>query len=398
MAEEKKKTKIDLKARLGKTQTGMGSAVPLPVPGAPASSPQSGAPAPPSSDGVPAPAVPAATPSVRPAGGIAPPAGISPGIPLPPFAQRPSQREAAPKPTAAQQTIKVEVGEEIHEERKKASKRTALFAVLAAALGIGIGFFVGGAKERSDKGQLAVKAAGDLEKEVKAANEKLKELSEKLVEANEKLGKKEYPAELANALGGLNIPFDASNLEKPGVGNMGKTLRALMKYASGVQDLNDNKDKIKGWVTSLQAGVEKSWKEEKEPVVNFSVVFRPEGGKGMMAELVPNKDPFKIAADFPKEYTVIKPEKVQGQIKGVEKKAKRWEKGDLTGNDPIAIPVSPDTTAVFADKVINQLRLKLIEPTEIILGKDKGLPSETAGLLKEGEDLEHDLHKLALAK
>lgn len=398
MAEEKKKTKIDLKARLGKTQTGMGSAVPLPVPGAPASSPQSGAPAPPSSDGVPAPSVPAAQPSVRPAGGIAPPPGLSPGIPLPPFAQRPSQREAAPKPTAAQQTIKVEVGEEIHEERKKASKRTALFAVLAAALGIGIGFFVGGAKERSDKGQLAVKAAGDLEKEVKASNEKLKELGEKLVEANEKLGKKEYPTELATALGGLNVPFDAQNLEKPGVGNMGKSLKSLMKYASAVQELNDDKDKIKGWITQFQPGVEKAWKEEKEPIVNFSVVFRPEGGKGMMAELVPNKDPFKIAGDFPKEYTVIKPEKVQGQLKGVEKKAKRWEKGDLTGNDPVAIPVSPDTTAAFADKVINQLRLKLIEPIEIILGANKGTPQETAGLLKEGEDLEHELHKLALAK
>src|SRR5690349_6962285 len=114
MAEEKKKTKIDLKARLGKTQTGMGGSVPLPTPG-PSAPSQPGASSPPAAaDGVPPPVVPIPTPSVRPSGGGLSP-GISPGIPLPPFAQRPSQREAAPKPTAAQQTIKVEVGEEVHQ-------------------------------------------------------------------------------------------------------------------------------------------------------------------------------------------------------------------------------------------------------------------------------------------
>lgn len=398
MAEEKKKTKIDLKARLGKTQTGMGGSVPLPVPGAPPSS-QPGASAPPSAEGVPPPVVPAPTPSVRPSGGGIPTPGISPGIPLPPFAQpRPSQREPAAKPTAAQQTIKVEVGEEIHEERKKANTRAILFSVIAAVVGVGIGFALGGLKERSDRGQAAVKTAADLEKEIKASNEKMKELGEKLQEAVTKLGKKEYPAELAGALGGLNIPFDPQTLEKPGVASMGKSLRPLMKYASTVQELNGDKDKLKGWLTQLQAPIEKAWKEEKEPNVNFSVIFRPEGGKGMMAELVPNKDPFKLGADFPKEYTVIKPEKVQGQTKGVEKKAKRWEKGDLTGSDPVAIPVSPETTSILSDKVLTQLQLKMYEPLEIIFGKDKGLPTETEGLLKEGENLEHELHKLSLAK
>ena len=53
--------------------------------------------------------------SVRPPGvspGIAPPPGLSVGIPLPAFA--PQQRQAPraePKQSAAQQTIKVEIGE-----------------------------------------------------------------------------------------------------------------------------------------------------------------------------------------------------------------------------------------------------------------------------------------------
>lgn len=393
MAEEKKKTKIDLKARLGKTQTGMGSQVP--APGAAPSS-QPGASSPPSGDGVPPPVVPVPTPSVRPSGGGVTP-GLSPGIPLPPFAQRPSQREPPAKPTAAQQTIKVEVGEEVHEERKKANKRAILFSAIAAVVGIAIGFAIGGAQERSARGQQAVKAAGDLEKEVKAANEKIDELGKKLTEANEKLGKKEYPTELAGALGGLNIPFDSANLDKPGTANL-KVLKTLVKYASASGDLNETKDKLKNILAGAQAGVEKSWKEEKEPVVNYSVLFRPEGGKGMVAELVPNKDPFKLGAEFPKEYTVTKPEMVQGQLKGVDKKAKRWEKGDLTGSDPIAIPVSPQTMAGFSEKAIGQLRLALIKPIEIIYGENKGTPQETEGLLKEGENLAIELGKIKNAR
>jgi hypothetical protein len=395
MAEEKKKTKIDLKARLGKTQSGPGS-VPLPVPGAAPSS-QPGASAPPSADGVPPPVVPAPTPSVRPSvPGVTP--GLSPGIPLPPFAQpRPSQREAPAKPTAAQQTIKVEVGEEVHEERKKANKRAILFSAIAAVLGLAIGFVVGGAQERSARGQLAQKAAGELEKEVKSANEKLDDLGKKLTEANEKLGKKEYPTELAGALGGLNIPFESTNLEKPGTGTL-PVLKSLIKYASAAQELNETKDKLKNLLSGAQTGVEKSWKEEKEPVVNYSVIFRPEGGKGMVAELVPNKDPFKLGAEFPKEYTITKPEMVQGQLKGVEKKAKRWDKGDLTGSDPIAIPVSPQTMAGFSEKAIGALRLALIKPLEIIYGENKGTPQETEGLLKDGENLAIALQKIKNAK
>lgn len=398
MAEEKKKTKIDLKARLGKTQTGMSPAVPLPVPGAPASQPQSGAPAPPSSDGVPAPSVPAAAPSVRPAVGIAPPPGISPGIPLPPFAQRPSQREAAPKPTAAQQTIKVEVGEEIHEERKKATRRAVLFAVIAAAMGIGIGFFVGGAKERSDRGQLAVKAAGDLEKEVKAANEKVEELAKILEEADKSLLEKKFPADQVQALGGLNIPFEIANIEtKPGATNL-KVLKFLLKFATTSQDLNENKSKVQGFLNQAKATLETAWAEEKEPVFRYSVIFRPEGSKGMVADLLQNKDRFKVGADFPKEFVIYKPEMQQGKLTTVEKKAKRWEKGDLTGSDPIAIPVHPTSTAFLSEQVVLQLRAQLRKQLDVIRGENVGTPQETLGLYKEGENLVHELHKIAIAR
>ncbi|MEZ4298778.1 MAG: formin, partial [Polyangiaceae bacterium] len=235
-------------------------------------------------------------------------------------------------------------------------------------------------------------------KEVKGSNEKISEIGEKLKDAAEKLGRKDFPADLAGQLAGLVVPFETGNLDKPGVGSMGKTLKPLMRYTAAVEALNSDREQLKNVLTQLQPQVEKAWKEEKEPVVSYSVIFRPEGSKGMVAELVPNKDPFKIGADFPKEYPIFKPEMVAGKLKAVEKKAKRWEKGDLTASDPIAIPVSPQTTSFLEEKVVPQLQLKVIEQLEIIYGKYKGTPQETQGLLKDGEDLEHELHKVSLAR
>src|SRR6185437_781135 len=89
MADTTKKTKIDLKARLGKTtQVGMGPPPAMkPLPGVPGTPPPpgsdpAGSAAPPSSDGVPRP--PPSSAGSRPPTpmGIAPPPGLSQGIPL----------------------------------------------------------------------------------------------------------------------------------------------------------------------------------------------------------------------------------------------------------------------------------------------------------------------------
>src|SRR5262245_50319255 len=93
MAEEKKKPKIDLKARLGKTV--QGTAIPGATPAPPGvertSAPPSGGEAA-RADGTPVPvqspaAAIAPPPSIKPSG-IAPPPGIGGGIALPPFARQ----------------------------------------------------------------------------------------------------------------------------------------------------------------------------------------------------------------------------------------------------------------------------------------------------------------------
>jgi len=324
--------------------------------------------------------------------------GLGAGLPLPPFPQPVPPREAVRKPEVQPQTIQVGGSEEIRKERIAASRRAALFATLAALVALAGGVAIGGAQERAARGKLAVMSAGDLEKEVKAANEKLRELDEKLQDASERLGRKEFPADLATSLGALTIPFEPQSLEKPGLGNMGKALGSLMSYASAVQELNEDREQLRRTLSSQKPRVEKAWKEESEPQVAYSVLFRPERDKGMMAELVPNKDPFKLGGDFPAEYTVVAPEVQQGRRQGVEKKVKRWIRGDLTGGDPIAVPVTPQTTAFVADKVVAQLRLEITELVEALRGKNKGTPWETNGLLKDGGDLAEELHKLSLAR
>jgi hypothetical protein len=398
MAEDKKKSKIDLKARLGKssmTQTGgAGVPVPLPVPGAaPGTTPVPEV----SGGGVPAPTVPK-TQSVRPPAGIAPPPGLSPGIPVPPFAQ--PKREAAPKPTAVQQTIKVEESEVIHQERQKATKRIALFAALAGVVGLGIGVGLGGLRANAEAGNKAVKTAGELEKEVKAANEKLRDLAGKLEAAADGLKNKQYPEQSVTDLGGLVVPFDAEQLgmRVGGVAMPTSYIRPLVMFTVKVREVNDSKDKVKNFLSLAKPALEKAWKAEKEPVFTYSVIFAPDGSKGIAAELVQNKDEFPLGKDWPATYTILRPERTQQGVKNAEKKANRWTKGELTGSDPVAIPVQPASVAAFStEELIGKLYVEIRDLRKTIEG-NKEDPQDTGGLLKEGENLADLLRKASLAR
>ncbi len=403
MADDKaKKTKIDLKARLGKsTLTGMAppGAIPLPVPGsqpgmvpAPPDSGSAGS-APPSG---PTSTPVAAAPSVRPPMGIAPPPGISPGIPLPPFGPRPVQQAPAPAPklSAAQQTIKVEMGEEIEQHRSSARRNAVLAAIAGALVGGLIGFVAGGSSEKGGRVKDAAKGAALLEKDVRDAAKKMKDLDDALTEASTKLSNKAFPEELGATLGGLNVPFDATNFEGKHVGSLpSKVLRPLLSFTSAVQDVNKTKDTLRNLLSLSAAPIAKAWKEDKEPMANFSVLFRADGQNKVVAELVPIKEPFGWKADFPGNYTITKLE----NNKPAEKKATRWVKGDLTGGDPIGVPVDPKSMAGFTSEVLIQRLNKAIYDIRLILeGNQEDQTKPIAGLLKDGDELANELHKASL--
>lgn len=420
MAEETKKPRIDLKARLGKTMvsTSGGASAPLPGTGLPVpggipfpdpSSPSSppGDPgdrtsAPPSSS---APRViPRATGSQ--AGlsqGIAPPPGmLSPGIPLPAFAPavqpRAAAAPAAPQGGAAQ-TIKVEIGEEIHEERRRAGRQKLIFAGLALAVGVGLGFVAGGQSESSKRSKSAQLGAGALEGDVSSANKKMAELGVLLDQGVEALTAKKYPDDLAAGLSALQIPFDANTLGGKNVGALpGKVFRTLLVYTKEVEDLNDKKDSLRNLISAMKKPVEQAWADEKDPKFQFTVIF---GGapEKQVAELVRVKAPFPVKGDWPKDLTIIRKEIVQQKRQDVEKPAQRWLKGDLTGEKPQAIPVDPASVAGFtSDQVVVQLRKGLYD-MKVLLEGDKSDPqNETPGLVKMGETLASELNQVALAK
>lgn len=250
-------------------------------------------------------------------------------------------------------------------------------------------------KEQGDRAAAVVKVAGVLEKDIKVANEMLKELASALETANAALGQREYPKELPAALAGLRIPFDAGKLNHRGLTDLpSPTMQRLLDYTAGVHVLNAETEKLKALLPMVQPSVEKAWKEEKESVVHFSVVLRTEG-RGVIAELVPNQEPFGLAQEWPKSYRVLRLR--NGKPEGAQ--LSRWEKGAPKDGEPVVIPVDPKTTMAFTtDRMVLQLRAKLVERIEDIQGKDKDTPSATVGLLRKGEDLENELHKLALAE
>jgi hypothetical protein len=269
--------------------------------------------------------------------------------------------------------------------------------VLAALVGVGLGFVAGGAKSSGDRVKKAQDGAALLEKDVKAAAEKMKELETILNDGAEKLGNKAYPDEMVDKLS-ITIPFESANLDGKSVGDLpGKTLKQVLAFTKAVEDLNKTKDSVKGLLIQAKAPVEKSWKEEKEPVANFSVIFRADN-KGMLAELVPNKDPFPFAKDWPGSYKILKQVRSQQGTKQEEKNANRWTKGDLTATDPIAIPVDQASVAAFSSE---ELVFKLSKALRDIKGDLVGVEHPTdpqPGLIKTADDLANELRKFSIAR
>lgn len=401
MPEEKPKKKIDLKARL-KTQMGVGTPGALPPP------PDLGAPPPPdSSEGGGAPgaanggvgatpvpvAVPSAPGSIRPPAVIAPPPAISGGIPLPPFARQ----QQAPKPekkTAAQETIKVEIGEEIHQERKKWQQRVGFGVAAGALLGLAIGFVAGGSKEKGDVAKAAARGAKDLEKEVKTAGETMQKLAQKLADAQTQLESKKFPDELVTELGGLNVPFDATRLDKRNVGGLPNRVQSMLfKFSAGAEDVNKTKDSLRNILGLAKGPLTAGWEEEANPKAKYSILFRSEGKDKVVGDIVPNKEAFPWKGDFQGSYTIVK---LEGG-KPADKKATRWIKGDLVGNDPIVVPIDPKSMAGFtADATLGKLRKAIYDLKSDLEGNKENPAAETTGLIKLADDLQNDLHKIGL--
>jgi hypothetical protein len=368
------KRKIDLKSRLSSVRA-TGPVARTSNPSVPGASDPLAFPPPPTGS-VPAPKLP----------GISAPALSSPFAP-------PEEK----KKSGEAQTIKVEVSEEVIAVRAKTKKRTAVYALIAGGIALVLGFFLGMVRGRGEEQRRAVTGAATLASDIEAANKSMMALSDALRAAVEKLQQDEFPVELAETLKSTNVPFSAENFTGKGVGGLPpEVLNPLLKYTSGVDDLNKKKDSLRNLLTAAQPQVEKYIAEKKKPVVNFSVLVK-KAGDSFVAQLVPNKAPFPEKETkeqkWPEEYEILK----AGAKTPTPEKVKRLIAPKIDGD--FAVPVDEKTVAGMSNlALVLQLR-KVLNDTKLLLdGNESPVPSEqTEGLIKDGDALIEGLRKVARA-
>ncbi|HZO16947.1 MAG TPA: formin, partial [Polyangiaceae bacterium] len=254
-----------------------------------------------------------------------PPTGSVPAPRLP-GVSKPSSPFAPPEPevkkTAQQQTIKVEIGEEVVAERRKTQRKMLIYVALAGAVGLFAGWQVGQVYERGKTGFKAVENAKALAADIESANKSMISLSDAIGSGSEKIGSFEYPAELVDTLQKTNVPFSTDNFTGKGVSGLPPEVqKQLLSYTSGVEDLNAQKDKLRNLLGASKAAIEKYAKQRKSPVVNFSVIFDKQN-QNPVAVLVPNKDPFEQGATWPQSYKVVKPQEKESKEIDVERYGK----------------------------------------------------------------------------
>lgn len=375
MAEEKK-PKIDLKARLGKkTVTAPGGpAVPPPV-------------------GIPKPTLPQAF-------------GSSPSAPPPPKidASNPYaaiSAEQAPE-RAEPQAIKIEMSEEVVQAQRKGRAKVVALAGVTFLVGGLLGYAVGGGVERGKSADAAVSGAEELAKEVEDANSKIEELAEVLKSAQDKLKDNKYPEEEVQKLGGIDIPFSGANLTGKGIGRFKPTIvNSLITFASGAQEANDSKDKIRSLLSGAKPAIEDFLAQQTTPKVRWSVYFE-NGPLGPWVSMQPLPEPFLVNKEKKKdskEPAYKWPEAFKIAQGGKTYDLKRYSSGDPTkakNGEPYIVPVNPETQSAVCPSDTAMRLARELRGLEDVLRGDKTPGAEKDGLIDTGSTLVDMLKKVGM--
>jgi len=383
---KKKRRKIDLKSRLSSVRASgsMAKAGPSDRKSDPLSFP------PPPASSVPAPKIGAISSSPLISSAFAPP-------------------EPEKKPTAQQQTIKVEVGEEIVQERKKASKRTAVLVAIGALVAGGLGFAIGGVQARGAFASKAKDGSKQLAENVDAANAELTKLSDGLRKANETIGIGEYPAELVELLKTTNVPFDAEMMKGKNVGQLpALAFNKLLAFSEGAQRVNDQKDELRKKLEAAKKPIETRIADSKAPKYKFGVIFTKKTDEKkndyFLAEILPLKTEIEQSTEeWPSELTLMqgkgkKPDE-RKEVAGVPWSGKgKIAEGEnkpviVVGGESTAPPATPE--GIKVDLQLQRMLTALRDMRILIDGNPSPNPSlQSDGLIKTGEILSEELKKV----
>jgi hypothetical protein len=243
MADDKK-PKIDLKSRLQKMGAPPGATPPPTVAAVPVPSPSQAPP------GMGRP-VPVAAPSVPPPGGIPrPPASVAPRAldpnnPLAAVAQ-PFRPQASAAPAVAQ-AQRIEVDELAVQQARSGARKQGLVGglVIAVVLG-GLGYAAGQTLQQNTDRKKSVQDAHDLAGDLLKAKDSLDQIKNKVTDGGKSLlGDRKFPADLGQALAGMNVDFAGDKLFGRRFGGVpADTTRDLMDFITRVQALNNKKDLV----------------------------------------------------------------------------------------------------------------------------------------------------------
>ncbi|HVZ35603.1 MAG TPA: hypothetical protein VG963_24425 [Polyangiaceae bacterium] len=366
------KPKIDLKARLGQRRPGTpaSASIPPPVGVQPGASPSA----------VP---VPQSVPS-----------GYSSGYPgvqsqraqaFDALGVASVQAPPAPMMRSAPVINTAELEAEMRAVQRGGRGKVMALAAGTAVVGGLLGFAIGGLMERNSAAETAVVGAKALAADVDKADAAVAELSKTLEAAAKSLKEGKYPEAEVKALGGINIPFDGSNLAGKGIGRFKPQLvTSLINYAGAVTKANTQKDKVRSLLSVSKAGVEELLAQSTAPQVRWGVSVQS-GPQGPWGSLQLLSSPFP-AGD---KGTAWPAQLEAGEGKNA---FRRYTGGDPSRGEGQMIPIAPQTqNNVCPTDTIVRLRRELTEMQKAVNG-DSSIPGqETQGIAELGESIKKQL-------
>ena len=375
-----KKSKIDIKTRLGRASKGTTSA------------------------GLPPSGV-----------GIAPPPSIvSGGIPAPPFAAQPrkpvgptidkdepfaavSAGEIAPQP----KDIKIEIGHEVVEAQKKGVLKIVLAAAITGVLCAGAGWLIGSMQEARAQGLVVVKDAQSLISPIEQAKEQIEALQIKVDSAKKSIKDKSYPETFAKDIKDIDIDFDARRIEGKALHQLDrKYLSGLFEFTREVQDLNQRKDAIAKLFENRKVAIGEMLEQEEKPQVGYAVFVQRDKKGNAVGTFFQLSKPFKFEDEkWPDEFDFSTGSEVA--------KGTRYKSGEpftqaarREGEKPTiySIPLEPSGVAkAFPNALAQRIESELNAILTLINGTEDGQTNaelEKRGLLKLADEVTEGLRRL----
>jgi hypothetical protein len=235
--------------------------------------------------------------------------------------------------------------------------------------------------------EAAVVGAKTLSSEIDAANASVSKLSDLLNSAAKALKEGKYPDSEVKELGGVNIPFDGTNLSGKSIGRFKPQLvTMLISYAEAASKANSQKDRIRSVLSVSKEGVEELLAQNTNPRVHWGVSVQqgPQGPWGTM-QVLPTAFPVSDKGGWPGAFDV--------QSGNEKVSVKRYTGGDPTrgADGSQIIPIAPNTqTVVCPTDTMVRLRRELSEMQKVLNG-DETPGAETTGIVQLGDNIKKQL-------